>query len=79
MATVRAQDIYEQYVEALPATEQLQLLALIAQRLAADAEPSARRSRRSLMEFYGVGKGSRDGSDAQEYVNRLRSEWDHRP
>jgi hypothetical protein len=31
-----------------------------------------------ILEFEGVGSHLRD-MDAQEYVNQLRSEWDHRP
>lgn len=34
---------------------------------------------RSILEFEGVGERLRDGTDAQEYVDRLRSEWDERP
>jgi hypothetical protein len=31
---------------------------------------------RSILEFEGIGERLRDGTDAQEYVDRLRSEWD---
>lgn len=34
---------------------------------------------RSLLDYYGVAAHSADGTDAQEYVNRLRDEWDERP
>jgi excisionase family DNA binding protein len=34
---------------------------------------------RSLLEFEGVGAEIWGGVDAQEYVNELRKEWDHRP
>ena len=34
---------------------------------------------RSLLELEGLGAEIWDGIDAQEYVNQLRSEWDHRP
>jgi hypothetical protein len=34
----------------------------------------------SILEFEGVGAHLRDDTlDAQEYVNQLRREWDHRP
>ena len=33
----------------------------------------------SLSELRGLGKEIWEGIDAQEYVNQLRSEWDHRP
>lgn len=32
----------------------------------------------SLLDFEGVGAHLYDGTDAQEYINQLRSEWDHR-
>ena len=35
--------------------------------------------RHNVMEFYGRGQASWDGTDAQDYVDRLRAEWDHRP
>ena len=34
---------------------------------------------RSILEFEGIGERLSDGTDAQEYVDRLRSEWDERP
>jgi hypothetical protein len=34
---------------------------------------------RSLREFRGLGRHLYDGTDAQKYVNQLRSEWDERP
>jgi hypothetical protein len=33
----------------------------------------------NIMDFRGIGSELADGMDAQEYVNQLRSEWDHRP
>lgn len=33
----------------------------------------------SIMELEGLGAEIWEGIDAQEYVNQLRSEWDHRP
>ena len=33
----------------------------------------------SLLELEGLGEDLWRGIDAQEYVNQLRSEWDHRP
>lgn len=35
--------------------------------------------RRSIMELHGLGAEIWEGIDAQEYVNELRKEWDHRP
>lgn len=34
---------------------------------------------RSLLDYYGVAAHLADGTDPQEYVNRLRDEWDERP
>jgi hypothetical protein len=34
---------------------------------------------RSILELEGLGAEIWDGIDAQEYVDQLRSEWDHRP
>ena len=34
---------------------------------------------RNILEFEGIGERLRDGTDAQDYVNRLRSEWDDHP
>ncbi len=43
-------------------------------------EPEAApRKKRNIMEFVGLGAEIWEGIDAQEYVNQLRSEWDHRP
>lgn len=36
-------------------------------------------SKKSLLDFYGLGAHAYDGTDAQEYVNQLRAEWDDRP
>jgi len=35
--------------------------------------------KRSILEFEGLGADDPVGMDAQEYVNQLRAEWDHRP
>ena len=43
-------------------------------------EPSVETpEKRNIMEFVGLGAEIWEGIDAQEYVNQLRSEWDHRP
>lgn len=39
----------------------------------------APKKKRSLREFRGLGAHLYDGTDAQEHVNQLRSEWDDRP
>jgi hypothetical protein len=35
--------------------------------------------RRSITELRGLGKEIWEGIDAQDYVDQLRDEWDHRP
>lgn len=67
--------LYQQQIRELPAQSRLQLLALIAQDLA--AIPSDKSGR--LMDLQGLGKEIWQGIDAQEYVNQLRREWDDRP
>lgn len=42
-------------------------------------EPHATPTSRRLTELRGLGKEIWEGVDAQEYVNQLRDEWDHRP
>ena len=32
----------------------------------------------NIMEFHGLGKEIWEGIDAQEYINKLRDEWDRR-
>ena len=33
----------------------------------------------SILEFEGIGEHLADEEDPQDYVNRIRSEWDERP
>ena len=40
-------------------------------------EPQLASPKRRLSELRGLGKEIWAGIDAQEYVNQLRSEWDH--
>ena len=72
---IDVETLYTQQIRELPAQARLQLLALIAQDLA--APPSNKSSR--LMDLQGLGKEIWQGIDAQEYINQLRSEWDERP
>ncbi len=81
MRTASAQEIYERYVSSLPVPEQMRLLAMLAERLA--AEPSAtglavELPRRSITELHGLGKEIWEGIDAQNYVDQLRDEWEQR-
>lgn len=33
----------------------------------------------SILEFAGIAEELYDGTDAQDYVNKIREEWDERP
>lgn len=70
------EELYTQHIKPLPRDEQLRLVAKVAENLAASSEE---KPRRSIMELHGLGAEIWEGVDAQEYVNELRAEWDHRP
>lgn len=78
MTPIRAEDVYEQHIKLLPETEQLRLLELIAHQLASEATQKQQKLR-SLLELEGLGADMWQGIDAQQYVDALRQEWDHRP
>jgi hypothetical protein len=66
-----------QEIRTLPVEDRKQLITLIEDTLTESDQPV---KKHSILEFEGVGAHLRDDSiDAQEYVNQLRSEWDHRP
>jgi hypothetical protein len=65
-----------QQVPQLTVEERKQLLAALLNSL---NSTSVAKKTRSLLEFKGAGAYAREDIDAQEYVNQLRSEWDHRP
>lgn len=75
MSSAGTIEIYEQHIKSLPAEQQLELLALTAQHLAHPGEGSGEPQAHSIMDLYGVGRRSWDGSDAQAFVNKLRDEW----
>ncbi|HZO86763.1 MAG TPA: hypothetical protein VFB38_00385 [Chthonomonadaceae bacterium] len=79
MATVSVEEIYERYIKPLPPSERLRLLAMTAQDLAQQPTEAAKKPQRSIRELHGLGAEIWQGVDAQEYVNELRKEWDHRP
>lgn len=70
------EEIYQQYIKPLPSNEKLRLIAKVSNDLA-ETEPE--KPKRSLLELEGLGKEIWEGVDAQEYVNELRNEWEHRP
>jgi len=79
MGAIAVREIYERHIKPIPAADRLQLLALLAQDLAAQASALADQPGLDIMQFHGLGRALATGVDAQEFVNRLRGEWDHRP
>lgn len=79
MAILSLEELYEQYVKPLPAAERLRLIAMTTQDLANQSTGETEKPKRSLLELEGLGAEIWEGIDAQEYVNELRKEWDHRP
>jgi hypothetical protein len=63
-------------IRMLSVEERKALINVIVYSLTESVEP---RKKRSILEFEGIGEHLRDDMDAQDYVNQLRSEWDHRP
>jgi hypothetical protein len=76
--SVAIEDSYARHIQRLPAEQRLQLLALIAQRLAAETPTADEPRTHSILELDGLGMEIWEDVDAQEYVNDLRSEWDER-
>ncbi len=70
------EEIYQQYIKPLPNNEKLRLIAKVSSDL---VENETEKPKRSLLELEGLGKEIWEGIDAQEYVNKLRNEWEHRP
>ncbi len=71
--------IYQQHIKPLTHDEQLKLLSKIAGELANGRGETEPNKKRSIMELHGLGAEIWEGIDAQEYVNELRNEWEHRP
>ena len=61
-----------QQAQALSPQERKELVKLLVDSL----EVGQARSQRHLSELRGLGKDICEGIDAQEYVTRLRNEWD---
>ncbi len=71
-----AEEIYQQYVKPLPDKEKLRLIAKVSNDL---VEGGNEKPQRSIMELHGLGREIWEGIDAQEYVDKIRNEWEHRP
>jgi hypothetical protein len=63
-----------QEIPSLSIAERKQLIHVLVDSL---GEPVVKKQR-DILEFAGIGAELYDGTDAQEYVNRIRSEWDER-
>lgn len=72
MFTTRIEQIYHDVIKAMPAADQLQLIALISQRLREHVFEQRKTKPRSLLELEGLGAEIWHGVDAQGYVDVLR-------
>jgi hypothetical protein len=61
--------------QSLSPQDRKELVKLLVDTLEVSSDSKPRR----LSELRGLGKELWDGTDAQDYVNRLRGEWDDRP
>jgi hypothetical protein len=71
--------LYSRHIKPLPPDDPLRLLATMAQGLTGEQGADEEQPKRSILELEGLNKEIWEGVDAQEYVNSLREEWDHRP
>ena len=76
MSAITIEKLYHKHIESIPVSEQLQLIALISQHLAKNSAELVKTKTRSLLELEGLGAEIWKGIDAQEYVDKLRDEWD---
>jgi hypothetical protein len=70
-------EVLEQ-AKALSPQERKQLMKLLVDTLDVPAAEQPR-PKHSILELAGLGAEVWEGIDPQEYVDQLRSEWDHRP
>lgn len=70
-------EILEQ-AKSLNIHERKALIKLLVDTLDVPIPDAAAPKKHSILELAGLGKEIWNGIDAQEYVNQLRSEWDHR-
>ena len=78
MTTTDIEQIYQSQIKPLTHEEKLRLVAMITSALVQGA-PRAATGKRNILELEGLGAEIWQGIDAQEYVNRLRDEWDEQP
>lgn len=78
MPTAKVDDLYDLEIRGLPLPDRLRLAQRILGDVATEATAEAGPSR-SLLDLEGLGAELWGSVDAQDYVNRLREEWDSRP
>jgi hypothetical protein len=66
-------NIYDEYIKPLPREEQVKLLDLFRNELEAGDDDG---QQRSILELGGLGKEIWQGVDPNEYVKKLRDEWE---
>ena len=71
--------IYQQHIRPLSKEERRKLLAKLAEEFDTGKEKVKLLKKRSLLDLEGLGAEIWSGIDAQEYVEKLRDEWEHRP
>ncbi|GBC93956.1 hypothetical protein HRbin15_02458 [bacterium HR15] len=77
MATpLTVEELYERYIRMLTPQQKIHLLAKIAEEL---AKSHTGEKPQSILDLHGLGAEIWHGIDPQEYIDQLRSEWDHRP
>ena len=68
-------NIYDEHIKPLPREQQVQLLDLLQAELENGDDNG---QRRSILELHGLGKEIWQGVDGNEYVKKLRDEWEDR-
>lgn len=72
-------DDIKQNVQSLSVEQRKQLIAFIVDSLTEGEGSQPPPEKRSILELSGLGADAWEGIDPQEYIDQLRSEWDHRP
>ena len=68
-------NIYDEHIKPLPREQQVQLLDLLRTELENGGDNG---QKHSILELHGLGKEIWQGVDSNEYVRKLRDEWEDR-
>lgn len=68
-------NIYDEHIKPLPRKAQVELLDLLRNELEANDDNG---QQHSILELGGLGKEIWQGVDSNEYVKKLRDEWEER-